>query len=427
MKKLLFVVTLLWVGGAVGLWYWNDTHTQRVDYRTVHVRRGDLQATINATGTIEPEDVVDVGAQIAGEIQSFGKDPQHPNKPVNYGSQVEEGTILAQIDDSVLKARVTQATAGVSRAEADVTQAEAKVRQTDRELERSKKLQARGNGIVAQAEHETALANYETAKAALDVSKAGVSVAKANLEEAEVNLSHATIRSPVKGVILDRRVNIGQTVVANLNAHSLFLIAKDLGRMEIWASVNETDIGGIHEGQEVEFSVGALPKETFHGRVSQIRLNASMVQNVVTYTVVITVDNKSGKLLPYLTARVQFQVEGRKGALIVPNAALRWQPRPEHVTPEAREVYLTQRTQKAHETSQAASEPHTEGYVWVRQGDFVRPVAVKVGLNDGAQTEVLGDAVQEGMEVVVGVVRHESSDEATSILPHTQVEKKGKR
>ncbi|MDR3635533.1 MAG: efflux RND transporter periplasmic adaptor subunit [Isosphaeraceae bacterium] len=427
MKKLLLVMALLWTGGAVALWYWNDTRTQHIDYRTVHVHRGDLQATINATGTIEPEEVVDVGAQIAGEIQSFGSDPAHPDKPINYGSHVEAGSVLARLDDSVLKARLSQSTASVTRAEADVTQAEAKLRQADRELERSKKLQARGTGIVAQAEHETALANFETAKAALEVNKAGLTVAKANLQEAEVNLSHATIRSPVKGVILDRRVNIGQTVVANLNAHSLFLIAKDLGRMEIWASVNETDIGGIHEGQEVVFTVGAMPKESFRGRVAQIRLNASMVQNVVTYTVVVSFDNSGGKLLPYLTARVQFQVEGRKATLIVPNAALRWQPRPEHVAPDAREAFLTQRQQKAHETSQAAAEPHTEGFLWVRQGDYVRPVAVSVGLSDGAQTEVLGSAVQEGMEVVVGVVRRESVDEAASILPHTQVEKKAKK
>ena len=152
-----------------------------------------------------------------------------------------------------------------------------------------------------------------------------------------------------------------------------------------------------------------------------------MVQNVVTYTVVIAVDNASGKLLPYLTARVQFQLEGRSHALIVPNAALRWQPRPEHVAPDVRDAYVTQRQQKAHETSQNAPEPATEGTLWVRQGDFVRPVPVTVGLCDGAQTEVLGDAVKEKMDVVVGVVRNDAADEATSILPHTQTDKKAKR
>ncbi len=427
MKKLLFVMTVLWMVGAAGLWYWNDTHTQRVEYRTVHVRRADIQTTINATGTIEPEDVVDVGAQIAGEIQSFGTDPNDPKKPVSYGTHVDEGTVLAHLDDSILKSRLAQANASVLRAEAEVEEADAKFRQSERELERSKKLQARGTGIVAQSEHETAQANCESAKAALDVSKAGVAVAKANLEEAEVNLKHATIRSPVKGVILDRRVNIGQTVVASLNAPSLFLIAKDLSKLEIWASVNETDIGAVHEGQDVKFTVGAFPKDSFTGRVSQVRLNASMVQNVVTYTVVVSVENRSGKILPYLTARLQFQVEAHKGSLLVPNAALRWQPRPEHVAPALRETFLLERQKRAHEATQASSESGAEGIVWIKQGEFVKPVTVKVGLNDGVQTEIQGDEVQEGMEVVLGVVRHEGADEAVSILPHTQVEKKAKK
>ena len=163
-----------------------------------------------------------------------------------------------------------------------------------------------------------------------------MTVAKANLEEASVNLGYTTIRSPVKGVILDRRVNIGQTVVASLNAPSLFLIAKDLSRMEIWASVNETDVGSIHVGQGVRFTVGAFPHDTFRGKVAQIRLNASMSQSVVTYTVVVEVENRSGKLLPYLTARLQFEVEERHDVLLVPNAALRWQPSARHVIPEAR-------------------------------------------------------------------------------------------
>ena len=171
------------------------------------------------------------------------------------------------------------------------------------------------------------LANYESAKATLAVSESALVVARADLEEATVNLGYTTIRSPVKGIILDRRINIGQTVVASLNAPSLFLIAKDLSRLEIWSSVNETDIGSIHEGQTVRFTVGAFPRDNFEGKVSQIRLNASMTQNVVTYTVVISVDNAAGRLLPYLTARLQFEVEARKGVLLVPNAALRWQPR----------------------------------------------------------------------------------------------------
>src|SRR5262249_12654673 len=155
-----------------------------------------------------------------------------------------------------------------------------------------------------------------------------LSRSEAMLREAQVNLGYTQIRSPVDGVIVDRRVNVGQTVVAGLNAPSLFLIAKDLTKLQVWASVNEADIGNIHAGQSVRFTVDAYPKETFVGQVAQIRLNASMTQNVVTYTVVISTDNSQGKLLPYMTANLQFEVDRRHDVLLVPNAALRWKPQP---------------------------------------------------------------------------------------------------
>ncbi len=339
MKKLIAIVVVLWAGGAAGYWYWNDSHAAKVKYRTVSVRRGDLTHAITATGTIEPEEVVDVGAQVAGEILSFGEDPRGGGKSISYGSPVEKGTVLARLDDRLFRARVDQTTASVTKADADVEQAKARLRQSERDVERNRKLQSRGPGFVAPQDVDNALSAVETNRAGLALAESGVAVAKANLEEAEANLGYTTIRSPVKGVILDRRVNIGQTVVASLNAPSLFLIAKDLKRIQIWASVNETDIGQIHPGQAVKFSVGTFPGESFGGKVSQIRLNASMVQNVVTYTVVVSVDNASGRLMPYLTARLEFEVEGRRSVLLVPKAALRWQPRPQHVAPELRDEY----------------------------------------------------------------------------------------
>ena len=302
-----------------------------MSYRIVTIRRGDIGSTINTTGTIEPEEVVDVGAQVAGRIESFGADPGDPSKTVGYGSRVEQGTVLARLDSALFQARVDQARGRVVKAEADIEQAQAKLRQADRELERCRKLKARGTVVIAAQEYDAAVANDESAKATLAVTQGALAVAKADLEEATVNLGYTTIRSPVKGIILDRRINVGQIVVASLNAPSLFLIAKDLSRLEIWSSVNETDIGSIHVGQKVHFTVSSLPRETFEGKVSQIRLNASMTQNVVTYTVVIAVDNSGGRLLPYLTARLQFEVETRKGVLLVPNAALRWQPQSQNI------------------------------------------------------------------------------------------------
>ena len=182
---------------------------------------------------------------------------------------------------------------------------------------------------------------------------------------------------------------------------SLFLIAKDLSRMEIWSSVNETDIGSIHEGQDVRFTVSSLPRETFEGKVSQVRLNASMTQNVVTYTVVVSVDNSSGRLLPYLTARLKFEVQVRRDVLLVPNAALRWQPRVQNVAPEARETYAMALRRRAadkgepgHPESTSPDEPN--GLVWLRQGELVRPVEVRVGLSDGLLTEIQAEGLSEG-------------------------------
>jgi HlyD family secretion protein len=416
MKKLLLLMSLLWGGGACGFWYWTDHRRQSVTYRTVTIKRGDLRTTINATGTLEPEEVVDVGAQVAGLIESFGSDPSNPTKPVTYGTRVDEGTVLARLGSALFQARADQARGRVAKAKADIEQAQAKFRQAQRELDRTKRLLARRT--VAEQDYDTAVANYESAKATLGVNESELLVAQADLEEATVNLGYTTIRSPVKGIVLDRRINIGQTVVASLNAPSLFLIAKDLSRLEIWSSVNETDIGSIHEGQKVRFTVATLPGEEFEGNVSKIRLNASMSQNVVTYTVVISVDNSSGRLLPYLTVRLQFEVEKREQVLLVPSAALRWQPREQNVVPEERKTYALAPNRHLRSQDEAG------GVLWIRRGDFVKPARVKVGLSDGIVTEVSEGGLNEGAEIVVAAIRAESDPDALSILPHTWSEPK---
>ena len=422
MKKLLFAMVLLWGGGGLGWWYYNETQGQHFSYRTVTVAHGDLLATINATGTIEPQEVVDVGAQIAGEIVSFGSDPRDPKKSISFLSPVEQGTVLARIADRLFKARVDQMRASVKHAEAEVLQAESKVRQTRRELDRSLALVRQQR--VSATEHDTAVANHDSAEASLLLSQSGVDLAKANLEEAEVNLSYTTIKSPVQGVIIDRRVNIGQTVVSSLNAPSLFLIAKDLSRMEIWASVNETDIGLIHPGQEVRFTAASLPSETLRGTVAQIRPNASMVQSVVIYTVAIDIDNTSGKLHPYESARVQFEVDTRAGILLVPNAALRWKPKPAQVVPNHRDDYARSLRNRARATETATGGrfatdgPNRPATLWVKAGEFVRPVDVKVGLSDGIKTELAagGDLIA-GSDVVIGQIQAGDPDEEASNGP----------
>lgn len=368
--------------------------------------------TIEANGTVEPIEVVDVGSQVAGQINSFGEDPSDPEKSVSYRSAVEEGTVLARLDDALFRARVEQSRAQLERAKADVEQAEVKARQTHRTLERQSRLRSRGGGLVSAEEYDTAQAEYEAATAALTVAQSAVKIAEANMREAQVNLDYTTIRSPVSGVVLDRRVNLGQTVSAGLSGSSLFLIARDLSRLEIWASVNEADIGEIHPGQAVRFSVSAFPERTFEGKVEQIRLNASMVHNVVTYTVVVAVDNTEEELLPYLTARVKFQVDRRADVLLVPNAALRFRPAAKHVAPGSRR-----------EKRPDERDGEKPGRLWVRTGEHLRPISVRVGASDGLKTEVEGDDLREGLEVVVGLAVEEGPTNASPFLPQFDAKK----
>jgi HlyD family secretion protein len=449
MRTIISVLLLLAaIGGLVG-WYWYSNENRPASFRTVQVERGDLLATISATGTIEPEEVIDVGAQIAGQILTFGPDPRGSGKLIDYGSPVEKDTVLARIDESLYQAQVEHcraqvesaeaqvesanaqvgsAEANVQRAVADLGQMQAKLKQADRDWERAQRL--RPTKVIADVDYDTAEATYRTAKATLAVgeatvtqtkaalkdaqanvnkAKAAVTDAQAALRTAEINLGYCTIKSPVKGVIVDRRVNIGQTVVSSLNAPSLFLIAKDLKRLQVWASVNEADIGNIQPGQAVTFTVDAHPGRVFKGTVApdQPRLNASMTQNVVTYTVVVNTDNSDGKLLPYLTANLQFEISKHSNVLLVPNAALRWKPNPQQVAPEAREEYA--RAQRRNKTApgekpapSADKEPHDRGVVWVEDGGFVKPVKVKIGLSDGLQTEIVSDDLKEGTALVIG-------------------------
>jgi len=424
--KFLILLVVLASLGTSGWWYVYGHNDQHSKFRTVVAERGELLATINATGTLEPEEVIDIGAQVAGMIKEFGRDPKNPKMPIDYTSEVEEGTVLAKIDESLYKAAVDQAEANVHQDEAMVHQAEAnleamrsKLVQTKRDWDRVQKIGP--TRALSDADYDTAKNAWETAAAAvpageatLEAAKRAVDVDRAKLKTAQINLDYCTIKSPVKGVVVTRRVNMGQTVVSSLSAPSLFLLAKDLRRIQVWASVNEADIGHIHEGQVVSFSVDAYSGQRFKGTVIQIRLNATMTQNVVTYTVVVGTDNADGKLLPYMTANVDFEIERRPNALRVPNSALRWQPAPAQVVPEARADFVKSQRAQAGAPGAGPSEPakkdaHDRARVWVEDGPFVRPVKVRIGLSDGAMTEIVGGELQEGTPVVVGEVHGESS------------------
>lgn len=417
--KTIFSIALFLALVAAGVKFYGDygASAPQVAFRTDLVKRGDLVLTVEATGTLEPEDVVDVGAQVVGRIESFGPDPRgeidpaFKGKPVDYRSEVNEGTVLATIDDAVYLAQRNQALAAHERAKADLVQMQARLAQTDAEWQRAQRLRklsvkglsatGQGEGMeirgISDADYVLAKSNFEVAKANIEVGKAAIAQQKSTLDLAETNLSYTIIKSPVKGTILARRVNMGQTVVASFNAPSLFLIAKDLRRMQVWASVNEADIGQLKAGTPASFTVDAFPDETFRGVVELVRLDASMTQNVVIYTVVVSTSNEDLKLLPYLTANVIFEVNRRDNVLTVPLGALRYQPRAELIVAEAKPAMEGKKSPAG-----KSSKSDSHGTVWIRSGAGVAPIDVTLGASDRSRIEVIGGELKEGMEVVLG-------------------------
>lgn len=439
-KRSVVAVVVLGVAGTAGAWYFRGNDAAAVQFRTAKVERGDLVNAIAATGTLQPTETIDVGSQVNGQIQKFGSVGQLFKRGdggpyrVDYTAEVKAGDLLAQIDATTYqaslleaKAQLAQANAGVKRAEADKLTATAKFEQAKRDWERAEKI---GPGdALAQTTFDTYRSGFEQAEATVAVADAAIVSAKAAIDQADSavqraqrNVDYCTINSPVDGTIIDRRVNIGQTVVSSLSASSLFLIAKDLHHMQIWVAVNEADTANIFAGQPVTFTVDALGDRTFKGKVDVFRLNAQMTQNVVTYPVVVQTENPDLMLLPYQTANVSFEVDRRDGVLNVPTGALRWNPASvDQIHPSAREAASKPASAPAGgggnadgggehrrgegrkpsgRSNRSASKP---GTVWIKDGEFVRPVNVTVGISDGASTEVSGDGLSEGTEVVTGV------------------------
>ena len=428
--RLVLILVVIAAIGAGGWWYFLARDGNKSHFRTAVAERGELLATINATGTIEAEENIDIGAQVQGKIEKFGPDPKAPKKTIDYGSEVEEGTVLAQIDPSLYQATVDQteanfhqAQANVDKAKADLVAMRSKLEQTKRDWDRVQKLaptKALSDLDVDTAKNawETAQAAVPGGEAAVKAAEAAVEVAKALWNTAKINLAYCTIKSPVKGVVITRRVNIGQTVVSSLSAPSLFLLARDLRRIQVWASVNEADIGHMRTGQPVTFAVDAFPGQKFKGSILQIRLNATTTQNVTTYTVVVSTDNSDGKLLPYMTANLDFEIDRHTNVLRVPNAALRWQPAPQQVVPDARADFA--KSMKAasgasgSKPAEKTKDGHDRGKVWVEDGDFVRPVKVRIGLSDGLMTEITGGDLQEGTPVIIGETHDNNSGGGTT-------------
>jgi HlyD family secretion protein len=408
-------------------------------FKTAIVQCKDLSTLISATGTLEPCDIIDVGAQVAGRVIEFGIDPD-TGKQLDYGSRVTKGMVLAKIDPSVYEievamalaqskrslaqqqqaiAQTKEAEASVLRNEAELVQQQSKLDRSQRDLQRAQGLS--GTNSMSAAEMDSIRSEYDSLKAGISVAQATIGQSRSRLEsqqaaiaasEADLEntqavlerarrtLEYCSIVSPIDGTIIDRRVNQGQTVVASLSTPSLFLLASNLQQLEIWVSVNEADIGQIKPAMPVRFVVDALPDETFQGKVKQIRLNASMSQNVVTYTVVVSVDNNTESLLPYLTANVDFIVKQTRNALCIPAKALRF-------TPESNAIV------DVNANGQTPEQPH----VWIADAASLRSIPVRTGVTDGIFTEIQSDQLKEGDQVLIGYIKKDVSETTNPFVP----------
>jgi HlyD family secretion protein len=282
---------------------------------TAAVDRGDILDVVGATGTLEAVVTVQVGSQVSGTIQTLYAD---------FNSQVKKGQVIARLDPSIFEARLGQAKANLISARANVDRSRAQVADFRQKYERAKELAAAN--LLPTSDLETAKANFDGGQAQLKASEAAVSQAVANVNQAELDLSHTVITTPIDGVVIARNVDVGQTVAASFQAPVLFVIANDLTKMRVNAAIDEADVGRIETGQDVTFRVDAYPDRTFAGRIEQVRLQPTTVQNVVSYNTIISVDNEQLKLRPGMTATVTVIVRRADDALRIPAAALRYRP-----------------------------------------------------------------------------------------------------
>jgi HlyD family secretion protein len=383
MKKLLVGVVLAAVVSA-GLYYYLKKENGTPRYRTAKVERGAIVDTITATGTINAVTTVSVGSQISGTIQHLF---------VDYNSRVRKGEVIAQIDPRLLEAAVVQSQGNLENMRAALMKAKVAVTDSERTYRRNKELLP--NGFVAQADVDSAQTAYEQAVAQEKSAEAAVISAGGALKVAQTNLEYATIRSPVDGIVISRNVDVGQTVAASFQTPTLFSIAQDLTKMQIDTNVDESDIGRAARGQDVEFTVDAWPEKTFHGRVSQVRNAPIVTQNVVTYDVVILVDNRDLLLKPGMTANVTIQVKRYENILTIPNAALRFRPAEKPQEP----LWMVTKGKES-----AGQRVYTLG----KDGKPLA-VAIKTGVSNGSNTELLGGNLKEGDPVITGEAPKASS------------------
>ena len=383
------VAVLVLAAGAGGYYYFHHGSSVALNFTTVTAARGELTATVTATGTLNPVVNVTVGSQVSGRISKLY---------VDYNSPVTKGEVLAEIDPSTYDAAVEQA-------DADLANAKANLELQQAQFDRSAELFT--NKLISGSDYDTALAT-------LDEAKAMVKIKQASLNNAQVNLTYCKIVSPVDGVVIQRAVELGQTVASSFSTPTIFQIANDLTKMQIDSNVAEADVGGVVEGQSVEFTVDAYPTRTFHGEVVQVRNSPITVNNVVTYDTVISVTNSDYKLKPGMTANVSVIVAQREDALKISNVALRFRP-PENAVVLTNAIAANPATNDIAGGKAPRKNKNNRGIrtVYVLAGDDsapqLKPVQIKTGITDGIFTEIVS-GLNEGDKVVSSVAQADAQN-----------------
>jgi HlyD family secretion protein len=405
-KYAIILVAVLLISGIAGFFYLR--RTPEISYKTVTIERGTIISNVAATGNLSAVTTVQVGTQVSGTIQKLY---------VDYNSRVKKGQPIAEIDPSLFNASVEQSQGNFLTAEANLQKAKVTLVDAERTVNRNKKLLA--DGIISQSDYDVAETAWQSAKAGLKAAEGSIAQTRGSLMQSRTNLRYSVIRSPVDGVIISRAVDVGQTVAASFSTPTLFTIAKDLTKMQIEVSVDEADISRIKMDQEASFTVDSYPEQSFRGKVVQIRSAPIITQNVVTYIVVVNVDNSDLKLKPGMTANVSIEVARKDDALKLPPAALRFKPK-----------------QKAEEAKRGkqASGPTGSGMregggkpggrkgasgqqVYILKDKAPLAVAVKTGIANNSSIELLEGSLKEGDEVIIEQIGGDSKKKASSSSP----------
>ena len=390
MKKYLIIAAILLILSVLAGWLF-FSRSPKVSYKTAKVEKGSVVALISATGTVNPVTTIQVGSQVSGTILK---------RYVDYDSRVKKGQVIAEIDPALFQAQVEQARGNYQSAQASLQKAKVTLADARRTLERNKTLIAQG--IVAQSDFDASQTAYDSAVAGIKAAEAGVVQTRGSLMQAETNLKNSVIRSPVDGVVISRSVDVGQTVAASFQTPTLFTIAQDLTKMQIETSVDEADISRARLGQPVSFTVDAYPERTFKGQVIQIRSAPVTVSNVVTYVVVVQVDNKELKLKPGMTANVSIETGRKDDVLKIPAAALRFRPKAaddaKKAKPQGVGMGMGQKPGNGKVRPGAGA---SQQKVYLLKEGKPAPVQISTGLSDTSSVELTEGGLKEGDELVV--------------------------